>query len=148
MRELLKLPEPRWVVSPLTLTQVMVGRGSPWAAQVIATSWPVSATTSWGGWRNTGITVRHRGKKSYKQKKTQRKTSLCAELLTVESTELLGSFCCSKGSSKSVRRCTVSIPTPGPPSFTSISLLSTPVCLCLVQLYWNVLGSLSFKNFY
>lgn len=78
MRELLRLPEPRWVVSPLTLTQVMVGRGSPWAAQVIATSWPVSATTSWGGWRNTGITVRHRGKKSYKQKKnTKKNKSVC-----------------------------------------------------------------------
>lgn len=40
---------PGYVVPSLTLTQVMVGRGSPWAAQVTATSWPVSATTSWGG---------------------------------------------------------------------------------------------------
>lgn len=87
------------VKSPRTLTQVMVGLGSPWAAQEMETSWPVSATRSWGGWRNTGITVKHREKKATGVKNAPRKIekSVCKKDISAWGKQ---SCCSCKGSAE------------------------------------------------
>lgn len=126
----------------------MVGRGSPWAVQEMETSWPVSATRSWGGWRNTGITVQHRGKekligvknasrnveKSICDKAPQHGKSRAAELL------LLQGLC--RGAAAHP---VLSVSLPGS-LFINLcnlcSLFSAPLHLCLGQLHRNVLHHL------
>lgn len=126
----------------------MVGRGSPWAAQEMATSWPVSATRSWGGCRNTGITVQHRGKKSLgwemrqgkqrnlcvKKKPSRHGESRAAELL------LLQGLCRGAAAHPVL---SVSLPSSLFINLCNLcSLFSAPLCLSLGQLHRNVLHHL------
>lgn len=124
------------MISALTLTQVMVGRGSPWAAQVMATSWPVSATTSWGGWRNTGITVQQGGEKVTSARNVSRKIEKSA-CKTSQNGQTRAAGAPSAAVSALQR---------GQLTLCNLySLFSAPVGLYLGQLHRNMPGSVSFK---
>lgn len=123
----------------------MVGRGSPWAAQEMETSWPVSATRSCGGWRNTGITVQHREKLSLGWEMNQGKQrNLCGKKHSMEKQS-----CWAAARARALQRgssspCALSLPRSLFINlFNLCSLFSAPLHLSLGQLHRNVLHHLN-----